>query len=145
MTYFERIINMTGILEQVLAELQGIKALLNNMSITQDVVIPANQAKPNGSGQPQTVAVSDPFNMSTPTPTPSPAAVSYTDDQIMALIEPYLNNAPVKQDFQVVLQSMNIPKLIEARPDQYNELYAKFTAVIQKHGPQAVNSPVSIL
>jgi hypothetical protein len=143
MTYFERTINMTGIMEQVLAELQGIKALLNNMSITQDVSLPANPAMTNGSGA---VAV-DPFAMGTPTPTPSPAptTINYTDDQIMALIEPYLNNVPVKQDFQVVLQSMGIPKLIEARPDQYNELYQKFTAVIQKHGPQAVIPAASIL
>jgi hypothetical protein len=137
---------MTGILEQILAELQAISVKLDSTWSPTATGAAADAIINVGAAVVATQPV-DPFAMGTPTPTPSPAptAVNYTDDQIMALIEPYLNNVPVKQDFQVVLQSMGIPKLIEARPDQYNELYQKFTAVIQKHGPQAVIPAASIL
>lgn len=107
---------MSGIMEAILAELQSINARLA-----------AGAGQTNGAAVVQQQPV-DPFAPAT-THTP-PAQV--TEAQVMALIEPHLENQPLKAGLQQVLAAMGIARLPEARPDQYAELYQRFTGVIQQ-------------
>ena len=137
---------MTGILEQILAELQAIKATLDAQTFETATLQPSAL---NGGGQqagvaavqaaiPAQVTAFDPFG-----PAPAsvaaaqPAAVEQpplSEQALMALINPYLDNPTIKGGFSAVLTQLGIPRLPEARPDQYQDLYNRFTAVIAQHG-----------
>jgi hypothetical protein len=120
---------MSGIMEAILGELQAIRLALST-----------GPALSNGGIQQQQPAATDAFGMPVnPAPT-TPANV--TEAQVMALIEPHLENAPLKAGLQAVLAAMGIARLPEARPDQYVELYTKFQSVIAQHAaaPGAVGS-----
>lgn len=122
---------MTGILEAIHADLQIIKAALQN-----------GAAAPAASAQPAAPAVVDPFGLAAPAAPAAPAAV--TEAQVMALIEPHLDNAALKTALQGVLGQMGIARLPDARPDQYPELYTRFTGVIQQFAAQPA-APTSII
>jgi hypothetical protein len=128
-----------GILEEILVELREIRNILASDEIT--------PAKPNGGGltaleqptQPLQVnpAHFDPFAAHTPpvaAPTVDlPQAPVLGEADIMNLINPYLSQDQVKAGFSEVLGQMGIPRLPEARPEQYAELHRRFSAVIAQH------------
>lgn len=127
---------MTGILEQILAELQAIKAAVGAPGVTQ---LPATTGLAiNGSGQPvQTPAVDPMAGFTTPAPTPAlqpPAQVQVTDEMVMKLVSDNVGNEQVKAAMKAVLNSMGIPSLPETRPDQLPMLYQQLMAVVTQHG-----------
>lgn len=123
---------MSGIMEQVLAEVQGIAARLDALQ-SKGGVMPElqQQQKPTLDAGGLTAQPAVPPNL--------------TDDALMSLIEPYLENMTIKTGLQQVLAQMGIPRLPEAKPEQYEELYRKFTAVIQQHGGAAANGGGGII
>jgi hypothetical protein len=120
---------MTGILEAIHADLQIIKAALQN-----------GAAAPAQTAAPAAPAAVDPFaGLGAPA---APAAV--TEAQVMALIEPHLDNAAIKTALQGVLGQMGIARLPDARPDQYPEMYQRFAGIIQQFAAQPAQ-PQSII
>jgi hypothetical protein len=115
---------MSGLLEQILAELQAIRlAVSSNAGIQPNGGMPAQQ--PNVPVHQPVQPQVDPFAAAQPVQTQQ-----VTDAMVMALIEPHLANAAVKTALQGVLQQMGIPRLPDARPDQLGDLYNRFQAVI---------------
>jgi hypothetical protein len=149
-------------MEDILAELKGIKQLLTTLPpapVRQaqpgDVLIQppaqatmaqANTAMAQAAQAPsaQIIPMVHPGNGladfgSTLPPTLPEKVV--TDEDITSLIQPHLNDPALKAGFQGVLQQMGIPRLPEAKPEQYAELHARFSAVIAQ---SATVSPSSV-
>ena len=63
---------------------------------------------------------------------PPPAAPQQhiTDKDVMALIQPYLDNQAAKDAFKAALTQMGVAGLPELRPDQYGEAYNRFASVV---------------
>jgi hypothetical protein len=117
---------MSGLLEQILAELQAIRlAVSSNAGIQPNGGMPVQQ--PNVPVHQPVQPQVDPFAAANPV---QPVQPQVTDAMVMALIEPHLANAAVKAALQGVLTQMGIPRLPDARPDQLNDLYARFQAAI---------------
>jgi hypothetical protein len=126
---------MSGILEAIYAELQAIHACLNSGAAQQPVAQQPIAQQPVPTQLPAPV---DPFAA-------APAApAQVTEAQVMALIEPHLDNAAVKTALQGVLAQMGIARLPDARPDQYGDLYQRFSAVINQFKTQTA-APASII
>jgi 2-oxoglutarate dehydrogenase E2 component (dihydrolipoamide succinyltransferase) len=132
---------MSGILEQILAGLQALRAAVA-------AGIPA------GAPVPAAAAIPAPAPVAAPIPAPidpfaaAPAATApaqVTEAMVMTLIEPHLDNAPLKAALSAVLGSMGIARLPEARPDQYAALYQAFTGVIAQHAAPAATAAPSII
>jgi hypothetical protein len=122
---------MTGILEAIHADLQIIKAALQN------------GAAPAAAAPAAQPAAIDPFAAAPAAPV-QPAQI--TEAQVMSLIEPHLDNAALKGALSQVLAAMGIARLPEARPDQLPELYTRFSQVIQQFAAQpAPAQPQSII
>lgn len=142
---------MSGILEQILADVQAIKAALANGA--QHAQVAVSQAAPvdpaaeqrrqleaqlaalNGGGLVQAAVVQT-------------APANVTSEQLMGLITPHLDNAAIKEDLGVAMRAAGINALPEATPAQYGDLYQRFQAVIAKHtagGASAVNTGASII
>lgn len=103
---------MTGILEQLVTDVASIKAMLNG-----------------GAGAPMMApAPVDAFSGMTPAAPVQP--VQITETHIMELITPYLENAAIKAALQTDLQALGIARLPDARPDQYAEMYRRFSATL---------------
>lgn len=70
-------------------------------------------------------------------PAAAPAAATpavpanVTDEQITALITPYLENDAIKTALGAEMRAMGINALPETQPHQYAELYGRFQRVIQ--------------
>jgi hypothetical protein len=128
--------SMSGLMEEMVTAIHGINSRL-------DKLVAAMHAPgvTNGTGH------SEPAH-SEPAPQQSQSAANdvlglagsnvatnpaLTEDALMALIEPHLDNATIKTAFQGVLAQMGIPRLPEARPDQYAALYNAFSTVIAQH------------
>jgi hypothetical protein len=114
---------MSGIMEAILAELQKINLQL----ATAPAALNGGAHTP---AQPQTDAFGMPI---TQTPAVAQVPANITEAMVMGLIEPHLDNAPLKAGLQQVLAAMGIARLPEARPDQYTELYTKFQQTIAQH------------
>jgi hypothetical protein len=131
---------MSGILENILSELQAIRLALATSPAASNGHIPAAQPQPV---QPvaQPVAQPDPFAAAPQ----QPVQQAVTEADVMALINPHLANANVKAALQGVLAQLGIARLPDARPDQYAELYNRFNAVIQQASGAAAQAGVSII
>jgi hypothetical protein len=116
---------MSGLLEQILAELQAIRLAVSSNAAQPNGHIPATPAQPNVPVHQPVQPQVDPFAAAQPVQTQQ-----VTDAMVMALIEPHLANAAVKTALQGVLQQMGIPRLPDARPDQLGDLYNRFQAVL---------------
>jgi hypothetical protein len=140
-------------MEQILDELKAIKSLLTAMPAVPSIstgFAPATMSgmitPPNNAQNPQTVLPAVPVQPSAQiiplagamggmgglsdlgaTPTP---ANTVTDEMITELIQPHIHNPEIKASFQAVLAQMGIPRLHEAKPEHYAELYQKFGAII---------------
>lgn len=126
---------MSGLLEQILSELQQIRLALSNQPAASNGAITQPAATP---------PAHDPFGgMTTAAPV---QPVQITEAQVMGLIEPHLENAPLKQALSGVLAQMGIARLPDARPDQYADLYQRFQQVIAQYaGAQPAAQPASII
>ena len=118
---------MSGIMEQILAELQSI-----NASIRAQGHAPAMPA-----ATPAPAAATDPFAAAPAAAPPPPAPTEVSEEQIMALIEPHLTNATIKSAMQGVLQTMGIARLPDTTPEQRPTLYRQFQAIIAQHSAAA--------
>lgn len=131
---------MSGILEQILAELQAIKAILSaGAPVATQPVVPATQPVVSATQQVSAAAPADPFGLA------APAATAVTDAMVMGLIEPHLDNAPLKAGLQAVLAQMGIARLPEARPDQLPALYTAFQQVIAQFSSPPAGAALSIV
>jgi len=121
---------MTGILEQLQADVASIKALLNGGG-TPAINTPAQPVDAFGGFAPAAPA----------------APVQITETHIMELIQPHLENAAVKAALQANLASLGITRLPDARPDQYPEMYRLFSATLAQHAKPSVQpaAPTSII
>lgn len=126
---------MSGIMEQVLAELQGIRAALTGAP-TQPSQPAQIAQQPVQAQQP----ANDPFAPATPA-----TNGAITEAHVMALIEPHLDNVALKAGLSAVLQQMGIARLPEARPDQYPSLYNAFQGVIAQYAATPAQQPTSII
>ena len=141
---------MSGIMEEILSELKSIRTDMATLS-GHAFQLPKNGGDYVAPGstitQPtQPVAqqpVHDPF-AAIPAPTPA-ANGAITEAHVMSLIEPHLDNAPLKAALSGVLAQMGIARLPEARPDQYPALYQAFQGVIAQHAAPAAAAAVSII
>jgi hypothetical protein len=133
-------------MEQVLVELQTTNKILSSIAQIGQAGQAANVAQPQVQEIAKTVqmaaaqaqqAAADPLAR-----TVTNGSGQLTEDALMALIEPHLENITIKTGLQGVLQAMGIPRLPEARPDQYQELYNRFTAVIQQHSPHGATGSI---
>ena len=132
---------MSGIMEQVLAEVQAINARLDAMKPLGGVMPELQQQQPVQQATPP----ADPLTAAGLTAQAPAAPTDLTDDKLMSLIEPYLANLTIKTGLQQVLANMGIPRLPEAKPEQYAELYQRFQAVIQQHSGAAANGGGGII
>ncbi len=133
---------MTGVLESVLSELQSIKGVLQGIA-AQAPATTAATTQPVQVAQLQPVqAAADPLSLTATQPV-SVTNAALTEDTLMSLIEPHLDNITIKTGLQGVLAQLGIPRLPEARPDQYQDLFNRFTAVIQQHTTGSLNSAVA--
>lgn len=133
-------VDMPGILETILEEVQTTRKLLDAINArlltggaaqVAPTALAATTGLSNGHAQP----AADPFAPAAPV---QPVQPAITDETVMALITPYLDNAPIKAAFTAQLQAMGIAKLPDTRPDQLPELYNRFQQVIQQHAGQTV-------
>jgi hypothetical protein len=125
---------MSGILEQVLAELQAIRNLLQA-----GAAAPAQQPAPVQYAAPAVAAA--PVQQYIP---PQQPTVAVTSESITALIQPHLANAAIKEALGATMRAMGINALPETQPHQYGELYARFQGVIAQYaGAQPAAAPVS--
>lgn len=133
---------MSGILEQILADLQVIKAALNGAPAA--AVAPAAPAAAIPAAIPGPAPAADPLSMGAPAQPP----VAVTGDMIMALITPHLENAGVKSALAAELAALGIPGLPAAREDQYAEIYQRFQRAIAANAAPAgmpAAAPTSII
>jgi hypothetical protein len=130
------VVRMSGILEQIFAELVGIRTALGTLQGAQ-----APTALPPAT-QPAVQAQPDPF---APAPAVTNGSGQITEAAVMGLIEPHLDNAPLKAALSAVLAGMGIARLPEARPDQLPALYSAFQGVIAQHAAPAAATPTSII
>ena len=132
---------MTGLLEQVLAEVQAINTRL-------DTLHPKGGVMPELTQQQPAMPAADPLaaaGLTAQPPAQPNIPANLTDDALMSLIEPYLANATIKTGLQQALAAMGIPRLPEARPDQFAELYQRFQAVIAQHSGGNANGGGGII
>lgn len=65
----------------------------------------------------------------------TPAAPqTVTDADLLALIQPHLDNAALKAELGNVMRGMGINGLPEAQPHQFGPLYAAFQGVLARYG-----------
>lgn len=146
---------MSGILEQIAADVSAIKAMLqNSAAISQQPAQPQTLAQPI---QPQPVnqpglgvlgapAAAQPLAQAGSTGYP-PA----TQEMIVELVTPLVADPNVKALLQAEMHAMGVQALPEAQPHQYPELYARFKRVeaqVQQQRaqqPQPAASPASII
>lgn len=121
---------MSGILEQIFADLQIVKQMLANGAAQPAAAQPSNVVPIT----PAVVAApaTDAFGMPVAA---APAAVpaNMTEETVMALIRPHLENEAVRTALSVAMNEAGLQKLPDAQPHQYPDLYQRFTAVIAKH------------
>jgi hypothetical protein len=123
---------MTGIIEQMAADIAAIKMMLSNGQSQPQPVQPQRQQPPLAAEQ---MAI-DPFAMTAPVQQPVQRQV--TSGEINALIMPHIQNQAVKEALSGELQAMGIDRLPNARPDQLAEIYQRFEQVIARFA--ALNS-----
>jgi hypothetical protein len=129
-------------MEQILAELVKLNAAVAAGGAAGAVPAPVAPVQPLAPAVAAAIpAPIDPF-AAAPAAT-APAQV--TEAMVMTLIEPHLDNAPLKAALSAVLGSMGIARLPEARPDQYAALYQAFTGVIAQHAAPAATAAPSII
>jgi hypothetical protein len=127
---------MNGILENILAELQAIRALLaaSGGDKTPGPIV----GYAGNTGQQQ--------QFSPPVQQQVPANV--TSDQLMALIQPHVGVEAIKKDLGDAMRGMGINGLPEVQAHQIAPLYALFQSVIARHtggGQQQQTQPASII
>jgi hypothetical protein len=125
-------------MEEMVTAIHGI-----NMRLDKLVAAMHPTGAANGTGhapEPQVQHTPNPANdanaalgLTAAAPPPPPANQALSEDMLMALIEPHLDNVTIKTAFQGVLAQMGIPRLPEARADQYAALYSAFSNVIAQH------------
>lgn len=138
---------MSGILEQILSDVQAIRMTLQQMqqqigtvqtaavvqpapvvidpAAAQRAALEAQLAALNGGG-----AVGLAIQ-----PQPTVAAVqNVSGDQLQALIMPHIDNVQIKEALGAAMRAAGINALPEAQPHQYGDLYARFQAVLAAHG-----------
>lgn len=107
--------------EQIAALIQALSAntaALSARSTSGDV----SSLGPAGSVGPATAALA------------APVPANITADSITALIQPHLDNAPLKTELGVAMRSMGINALPEIQPHQFSQVYAAFQGVLAKYG-----------
>lgn len=67
-----------------------------------------------------------------------------TQEMIVALVTPLVNDPNVKAALQAEMQAMGIAALPEAQPHQYPELYARFQRVQQQVAAQQQQQPQGV-
>lgn len=128
---------MTGILEQILADVQAIKAALANgaqtaqVAVTQPVIDPAAEQRRALEAQLAALNAGTATTGIATAQTTAPANV--TSEQLMGLITPHLENPAIKEDLGGAMRAAGINALPEAQPHQYGDLFQRFQAVIAKH------------
>jgi len=133
---------MSGILEQIFAELVGIRTALGTL---QGAQAPAAQQPATQPVQPAVQAQQPAHDPFAPVAGPTNGSGQVTEAQVMGLIEPHLDNTPLKAALSAVLASMGIARLPEARPDQLPALYQAFQGVIAQHAAPAAAAVTSII
>ncbi len=119
---------MSGILEQVLAELQAIRNLLQA-----GAAAPAQQPVQPAYVPPQQPAPVQPAYVPPQQPAPVQPAANITAESITALIQPHIANPAIKEALGATMRAMGINALPETQPHQYGELYARFQGVIAQY------------
>lgn len=146
---------MSGILEQIAADVAAIKAHLASG---------AGAAQPQAfAAQPQTLAqqpqaqpLAQQANLlgGAPTGAQTPPAGQYppaTQEMIVALVTPLVNDPNTKAALQAEMHAMGVAALPDAQPHQYPELYHRFQQVqlrqqaAQAQVQQPAASPASII
>lgn len=138
---------MSGILEAIHAELQAINAKLSAGAAPQAAApAPAATVAAQPIQQPavqQPTPAVDPFAAAPPV---TNGAGTVSEAQVMALIEPHLDNLALKTALSGVLGQMGIARLPEARPDQLPALYQAFQGIIAQHAAApAAGAPIGII
>jgi hypothetical protein len=141
--------NVTGIMEQILDELKAIRQTLAAAGLrppligqagpdTVPIPVPADPVQQPSA---QVIPMVQPnagglMDLGSTLPPTLPEKV-VTDADVTDLIQPHLANPALKAAFQGVIKQMGIERLPEAKPEQYAELFQRFTAVIQQSGQAA--------
>lgn len=88
-------------------------------------------------GQPQYIQQPQPIQQFAQQPQPGGQSGGYapaTQEMIVNLVTPLVENPTIKAALQGQMQAMGINALPEARPDQYPELYFRFQQVQAQFG-----------
>lgn len=142
---------MSGILEQILAEVQAIRAM-----ITANAPVAVGQFQPQQQfAQPHLAqaqyAQQQTFNPAMLQGPGTTAPQNVTADMITALIQPHLGSDVLKKALGDTMRAMGINALPEIQPHQYGEVYQRFQGVIQQFqanpnpAPTQAAAPASII
>lgn len=135
---------MSGILERI-------EAKLDQLLAGTAAAAPQALAQPLPAAAAPLAPAAAPLAPAAPAAAPVSAYPPATQEMIVALVTPLVNDPNVKSALQAEMQAMGIAALPEAQPHQYPELYARFQRVQQQvaaqqaAAPQPAASPASII
>ena len=90
-------------------------------------------------------AAANPFAPPTAAAAAPAVPANVTDEQIVQLITPHLENDAIKAALGAEMRAMGINALPEAQPHQYSELYGRFQRVIAAGAAAAPAAATSII
>jgi hypothetical protein len=146
---------MTGILEQISAQLTTVSQQLSQVLAAGGAAPAVQQIPQQLQAQPTTLGFGVAGQQGAGAPLGGAAApVGYppaTAEMITALITPHVQNPAIHAALKEQMAAMNIASLPDAQPGQYPELHARFQSVITQAQaaaaaqPQAAAQPASII
>lgn len=147
---------MTGTIEQLHAKLDQVLAILAQLSAgnahaQQGTGLPTAGAAIGGAGGPQVSGLPATTGASPSNVLGGAGYPPATQEMIVALVTPLVNDPNVKALLQAEMHAMGISALPEAQPHQYPELYARFQGVQARvqaaaaAAPQPAATPASII
>jgi hypothetical protein len=140
---------MTGIIEHMAADIAAIKGMVAALAAQQPTGAAQTVAQPPlqpGANLGAGLLGGAP---AAPQATGAPGYPPATQEMIVALVTPLVNDPNTKALLQQEMHAMSISALPEAQPHQYPELYARFQRVQQQvaaqQPPQPAATPASII